>query len=504
MKNYIKVLALSIATLITTLFACNPGDQFEIDHVTFGDPAIGIPLINSSFFISDFGTNPGENTTILTDDEGRLTIRYNGEVLRQEKSDIFFNIPYIGPDFELTSTSTEIALPVPNVVITRAVFESTNVFFKFENPVSSNIVVNVNIPEFSKDGQVFTTEIVVPPGEGVFVSDPISLTDVLIQTETTTFTVNYSATLVGEEIALDFASFTIDVLSFSSAQGNFGFREFNLSEEIIDVNIFNQWISGGIDFDSPTINFEIENSFGFPVKTDFKKLELVTINGDTLQLTGDQLEEGITFNFPTLDQIGETVPTSFTFDSDNSNIGALFNEKAVSVTYDVDAIVNPDDNPDAIGFFNNESFFTVNVSLDLPMSLQANDLVMADTIAIDSIPFGQFSKDADFFLRVKNAFPVDLGVNMEFLGDNDVSLFELIDDTEWLTTIASPDPTLTFDDLVAQNFEINIPESSVSQITDLKKVVIKANLTTSEQFGDNFVWLFGHHGIDIQLRTVLD
>jgi len=55
-------------------------------------------------------------------------------------------------------------------------------------------------------------------------------------------------------------------------------------------------------------------------------------------LTGPVIEEGINFNYPTLDQIGQVQSTVFTFDKTNSNLGDLFNEKAASITYDVDAI----------------------------------------------------------------------------------------------------------------------------------------------------------------------
>ena len=93
---------------------------------------------------------------------------------------------------------------------------------------------------------------------------------------------------------------------------------------------------------------------------------------------------------------------------------------------------------------------------------------------------------------------------MEFLGSGDTQLFDLIVEEDWLTTDGSPDPSLTFNQLPSQVFDIPIPQENISQLSDLERIVIRANLTTSEVFEDNFVWLFEHHGIDVQLRTVVE
>lgn len=492
--------------MVLACLGCSGDNSFDIDHVEFGEPAIGIPLINSTFLISDFGTNPNENTSILVDHQGRLTIRYEGDVLRQEKNDIFFNLPYIGPDFPLIGNHSTISLPLPGILIKKAIFQETAATFKFVNPTEDVLTIHVTIPEFSKDGQVFSTIFTIPAGSDTYVSDKVPIAGWLIETETSTFSVNYIATTAeGEEISLDSAAFTVDVLGFSYGEGNFGLREYNLTEEIIDVNIFERWVSGGLSFDQPTIHFDIENSFGFPVKADFKKLELVTIEGDTFNLTGPPIQDGIDFNFPSVGMTGlDKVNTEFTFDSSNSNIGELFNQKVASITYDVDALVNPDNSPDVVGFFDNDSYFNVAVSLDLPMSLKANNLIIADTISIDTIPFETIGREGLLQLRVTNALPMDLSMNMEFLGDDNQVLFTLIDDADWITARSSPDPDLFLADLDEQSFEITIPESNMHKLESTDQVVIKAKMTTIEQFGDDYIWLSEHQGLDVHLSLIVD
>ena len=502
MRNWYTYSLIAIATVFA-LVRCNSVESFEIDNVEFGDPAIGIPLINSTFLASDFGTNPNGNTSILTDDQGRLIVRYNGQVLRKDKEDFFLPIPY--PDTPLSSNSTVVPLPNPEVIITEAVFQRTNAQFKFVNTENDNLTVYVTIPELSKNGETFAVQFIVPPSDEQFISEQISLEGWLIETGNTTFTVNYIATLPnGEDITFDDALLAVDVLEFSYGQGNFGYKVEPLSDEIIDVNVFSQWVSGGISFDQPTINFSIENSFGFPIEADFQVLEIVTISGDTLALTGPPIENGIAFDFPLLGETGNDAKiTSFSLDGSNSNIGEIFNEKAASVIYDVDAIINSESNPDQIGFFDNDSYFTVDVSLDLPMSLKANDLVMADTLAINSIPFDTSDNEALFKLKVVNAFPMDLSINLEFLDVSGNSLFQLVDDAEWITATASPDVLLRLDDLPDQDYEFLIPEASIGQLVNTDQVVVKAKLSTLDQFGDDFVWLYTHHGLDVKLGAII-
>ncbi len=505
MPNHLTYLIVALVIALG-MIGCTSIDSFEIDNVEFGDPAIGIPLINSTFLASDFGTNPNENTSILTDDQGRLTIRYNGQVLRKDKPDVFLTIPYLKGDIPLVGNSTLVPLPVPDVVITKATFQTTMAIFKFVNPDENAIVVDVTIPELSKGGEVFTVQFIVPPGPDQFITDEISLEDWVLVTDNTSFTVEYVATLsTGAQVILDDAALSVDVLGFSYGEGNFGYKVEPLSDEIIDVNVFSQWVSGGISFDQPTINFNIENSFGFPIEARFNILEIVTISGDTLELTGPPIENGIAFNFPAVGETGiDSKITSFTLDGVNSNIGELFNEKASSVIYDVDAIINSQSNPDQIGFFDNESFFTVDVSLDLPMSLKANDLVMADTLAIDTIPFDTSDKEALFKLKVVNAFPMDLSVNLEFLDSDDNRLFQLVEDDAWITAAASPDVLLRLEELPDQDYEFVIPESSIGQLVNTDKVVVKAKMSTFEQFGDDFVWLYTHHGLDVKLGAIIE
>jgi len=497
MKFYNYVLLLSLGLCIS----CRDVDHFQIDNVDFGDPEIGLPLVNTTFLISDFGTNPNDNTSVILDDQGRLTIRYNGEVLRQDKDFVFPPLPFL-QYIDIIDTEMEFPFPIEDVLIKKAIFDGTSVQFRYDNNTADPLEVNMRIPEFSLNGEVFSVDHMVPPNT-IFESEYISLDGYTVETQTSSFTFIYDAvTPTGQSIVLNKAEMFVDILSFSYGEGNFGVQTHVLKEDIVNIGIFKQWVSGGLSFDKPSVTFDIENSFGFPVRAAFNVLELETINGDIFALTGPAIEDGINFNFPTLDEIGQIKQTNFTFDKDNSNLGDLFNEKAAKISYDVDAITNPDNNTSITGHFTDQSFFTVNVAVDLPMSLKANDLIMADTIDFEKIEFDQIDSTGQLKLKVVNAFPMDLSLNMDFLDSDGLKLFSLDNGNEWINVNASPDPLLTIDQLDDQVHDIILLQENIAKISIIDKVIVKVKVTTIETFGEEYVWLYNHHGIDVNLAGI--
>ncbi len=499
----VKLTTLSFLLILIGLIACSDVDPFEINSVNFGDPVIGVPLVNTTFLISDFGENPNDNTTVIADDEGKLKVRYSGDVLKQDADFVFPSSPYF--DYiEITDTVSEMLLPLEDFLIKKAKFRGTSVKFLFENVLNEEVKVNMKIPEFFEDGQVFSRDFIVGPNT-TYESDFISLDGALVETETSTFFFNYTALRPnGQRIKMERAAMFVDFLHFNYGEGYFGRKEFNLSEDIIEVTVFDNWVSGGLSFEQPEVRFDVENNFGFPVRAAFNKMQLTTIEGDIFQLEGPPIEDGINFNYPMIDEVGELKSTIIAFDSSNSNIGQLFNQKAASVSYDVDAIANPDNDDSILGHFTDSSYFTVKVSVDLPLSFKANDLIMSDTFGIEGVDYEQLDSLAELHLKITNAFPVSMSLNMDFLDENNSVLFSLVEQDQWVTANASGDPTQTLEELDAQVQIISVSPEDVTKFSSVKHVAIKAKISTLDTFGDDFVWIYDHHGIDIALGAILN
>ena len=66
-----------------------------------------------------------------------------------------------------------------------------------------------------------------------------------------------------------------------------------------------------------------------------------------------------------------------------------------------------------------------------------------------------------------NAFPIGVGINLDFIGDNGNTLFSLINSDEWISIVANLDSALTVDELEAQIISIPISEEHVNMIPSI-------------------------------------
>ena len=88
-------------------------DQEAYENISIAnEQEIAIPLINSSVSISSVTDKvDSENTSIQVDEEGKVTVFYDGEVLRQTSRQLFPALPGL-TDFPLVDTNVFIPLPI--------------------------------------------------------------------------------------------------------------------------------------------------------------------------------------------------------------------------------------------------------------------------------------------------------------------------------------------------------------------------------------------------------
>lgn len=152
-------------------------------------------------------------------------------------------------------------------------------------------------------------------------SDQISIDGWTLQSETNSMTFHYEATLPnGQKIKLDNAQMNFDIIKFSYLDGYLGYHVFAVDGNIIDVGLFNKWLSGSFDFEDPKITISVDNAFGLPVRSRVNKMELTSITGNTVNLESDFITSGIDFAFPTFSEIGAIKTTEFDFNKSNSNV----------------------------------------------------------------------------------------------------------------------------------------------------------------------------------------
>ena len=114
-----RILFSAILFLVLICQACS--DFSDLNNIEREEQEIelAVPLINTEFSVSDFiGENGPDNVSIKIDAEGRVTLVYQGDVVRQNISAVFPAVPYCidlmeGPYLECNQDAIKEFRPKP-------------------------------------------------------------------------------------------------------------------------------------------------------------------------------------------------------------------------------------------------------------------------------------------------------------------------------------------------------------------------------------------------------
>ena len=494
------------------MLSCSNVDDIQDAEFT-SDVSVAIPLINTQLTLNTVADRLDDLTSIVIDTDGRPTLKYNGELIRQGATDIFpvfpaiIDIPIAGPNsiWSLESLST-LTSAFNNNEIRKAIFQDNNVFFKLQHALDEDVTFTITIPEWTLDGVPFTNTYTVPPRfneADIYNTVSSSLDDYLFLPIDNSLSFIYTAVdSEGNDVDMEFTTMKLDFLNFEYIEGYFGERTFDVEGDVIDVGLFDKWVSGGLEFDDPRVSIRVENAFGFPVETDFKKLEFKTITGLSYLIESTIIDEGVAFNYPALDEVGEVKVTSFDFNKTNSNIQQIFVDKISSVGYDIDALANPDGDPTISGFLNDDSYFRIDISVDLPLNGIINELVVTDTLDLDLGELDEI-ENAEFKFVIGNDFPATVRVQAVVLDalDNPIDeIFESDGITLAAATLGSDGRTIDGDASVEF---VDISSDRLNTIKNGERIVLVAYID-SKNVSDDFLWLYSDYEIDFKLGAIFN
>jgi len=153
-------------------------------------------------------------------------------------------------------------------------------------------------------------------------------------------------------------------------------------------------------------------------------MDIITIDGDKLPLESNFITDGINFDFPSLDEVGEVKTTYFNFNKDNSNIDVILGAGPVAVDYDMDAVPNPDMDTTIRGFITDTSAFVVQVAVDLPIYGTASGFEARDSFKVSFDEYNDVD-DIEFKIVSENGIPLDVGLQIYFADQNGTVLDSL-------------------------------------------------------------------------------
>ncbi len=468
------------------------------------EPSYAIPLLNDQIKVQDI-LSQSEGASFSIDQDGKVNLLYKAGIIEESISEILPSISSIG-EVPIIDTVSQFPLTTANnFILNKAIFSGDEMRFRYSTALPSDITVKMKIPELTKDGVIFEDNYTLTyTGTAPYTSftESIPLDGWEFNSESNLLTFIYDArTPQGERIKLDFAAMSFNQLDFAYGEGSVERNEYELKVQNVPINVFDAWRSGTLEFNDPELRFILNHSFGFPISLRINNVSIALKDGSIKNLSGINLGNELKLNFPKINEVGESASTEFKFDKSNSNINVLFNEKATSFSYDIDAVLNPTGDLDLIGFVTEDSQFDLQVEVALPLEQRIDQLLLSDTISIEPID-ARIVKEAELKIISENSYPSTLEVSIEFLDEENQPLFSLFDDDPLSVSsgILNSDGTTTPSEEVIRF--VTLPQSSVDKLGQASKIVVTPKFDSST-ISEDFLTIFEDQFLEMRIGLIL-
>ncbi len=497
-----KKTTLFIAAIVIIQFiSCK---KYNLDDVKVNPwtPELAAPLINTTFGVEDIFDHT-DSSTLEVDENGVLGIVYSGSIFSFAIDDI---IKVGGDDMEIMFPYPNPGLPNPvsdtvsgsqvfvvdfdaddadNVEVHEMAILDGYMQFAINSELAFETQVRITIPNALNNGQPFQEEFSLLPGESKV--DSFDMSGYLLDLTQENLGFNqllfeFQAVIAYDPnipAGTDFISVntSFDNVGIDYMTGYFGQNTVVLGTDTIEIDLFDNTVSGQFQFIDPRLDFTTVNSFGFPILIDVTEFKSVNID----QTETDIYLEGITdvpfiIEYPTV--LGDSVTVNNEFTNQNSNIETIVNSGTKKVIWGINALSSPEGPTPELNFLSHESKLEVQTRITVPLKGYAWDWVFTDTLAIDIDENPEEILEITLRLILDNGYPAE-GVVQVYMAD---SLYQLTD-----SLFSEPTQILTSglvdqDGVVYQSTktitDIVLEGESITNLTEASYLIFFAGMET--------------------------
>lgn len=484
--------------LLCILSSCDK--DFDKLKVQSSDAEFAFPLFYGDLNLTDIIKNSGDSLSLQVGQDGSMSFKYSGDIVSRTSKEIYSQIPAI----PALVTDTFYGVPVKlnnNISLRKATLTDGTLFFTYKSYHTQDVTVKITIPELIKNGKSWTTTRFVhytgtSPVTDIILPSPVA--GYKLDLPNDTLHIRYEAIKAdGKRDTLSNFAMLANTLKFSYVEGYFGNEVFPIDRDTIYLNIYKNLLGGELYFEDPRVSVNLYNSFGFPVRSKVDIVRFQGSKGENYDLQSPYVTNGFDFLYPKLTDAGKTVVTSFAFNKDNSNIVEILNSSPILLDYKIDAIANPDSDPNIIGFMTDSSFFLVNVSVDLPIKGRAKNFKLESDFNSD---FGKLEgfQEAEFKLITENKMPLDATIQLYFKDANGTVLDSAFTGEKPLIKSAPINAIGDATGVTKTITFIPIDAQKMNHIRNTKSIVVKAYVSTSLQ-GSTPVSINANNGLTVKM-----
>ncbi len=478
------------------LFSCAlsvAGCEFSPLEVsaTESNRELAFPLVDSRVTLPELTGTLDEEVTLTVDPDGLLRFNYTDTVPAVTSEEVFDQLRDFarGVPLVITERREALSFPFPEGVRLRELrIRSGTLTYSLPNTYNRPVRITLEIPNIRRDGQSFRIEGELPAYSG---SGAVpTLTNVQVPLDLLDYTLDFSSDSLILEYAIDAldgqalqpAAGTLVALAnvdFSYAEGFFRRTPFPGVSDRLAIDFFERYRGGDISFVDPSIRVTVRNGFGLPARAVIDELTVTTLDGRELPVTGEVVDSGFDFNYPTVP--GAVSTTVYVADKSNSNVLELLSAKPVALNYRISALINPQDDATIKGFLFDTSTYAATVNVELPLYGQATDFVVNDTFPLR---LGEDYPDlatATFRITTDNALPFDLTLAGTFVDAQGRPLADLTDG-ELLVIRASPvDAAGNTTEVIQTTTDVPFPADRVANIRRADRLLLRTTFATTNR-----------------------
>ena len=476
--------------------------DIESIEVENWQPEVAVALVNTTVSIQDFLNDFDSQGYLDIDDENFMTLVYESNVFSVSGEEIL-DIP----DFTIPMVDTSMVLPYGAINTSFDIdfftVKSGQLDFAFQSPYTEDMDVIIEVRNLTENGikLSYPTTAEYSGSTPTNVSGTIDLSGYIMDFLNEEIEVRYIATnAAGERKYLQNMVLQFHNFEYSFIQGYFDQYEFDLPSDTILINLFETAVSGSLKIEDPKINLKISNSFGVPIGMIAEHLTAETMSEGTMEVYS-VLDDGIAFNYPTSMEVGQSKITNVGVNKDNSNLSEIISSNPTQLSYGLGAITNPGNDPSIKGFVLDTSRFDVDVEMELPVWLSASDFAVEEVSDFDASFFDDI-ESASFKLITENGLPIEAGVQVYFMDENNVVLDSLFD-TGSMTLIPAAEVNAQ-GEVTTKSSSENIAEFTVDRIAKIQnatQISIKGIVSTAEM-GTVAVKFYTDYGMSFKLGAV--
>jgi len=474
-------------------------DNIEVEN---WQPEVAVALVNTTVSIQDFLDDFDSQGYLDIDDESFMTLVYESNVFSVSGEDIIdipdLAIPVLDTSVVYPYSSINASVDIDFFTIKNGVLD-----YAFQSPYDEDMEVIIEVRNLTKNS-VTLNHLTIADYTGtnpVNVSGTIDLEGYIMEFFDDQIEVRYIATnAAGERKYLQNMVLQFHDFEYSLIQGYFGQYEFDLPSDTILINLFESAVSGSLNIKDPKINLKITNSLGVPIEMMAEHLTAETISAGTMEVQ-TIFDNGIAFNYPTTMEVGQSKITNVETNKDNSNLSDVISKSPKQLNYELGAITNPANDPNIKGFILDTSRFAVDVEVELPVWFSASDFVFEEVSEFDA-SFFEDIESAEFKLIIENGLPIEAGVQVYFMDENNIVLDSLFDGGN-MTLIPAAEIN-TQGEVISKSSSENIAEFTIDRIAKIQhatQISIKGIVSTAEM-GTVAVKFYTDYGLSFKLGAI--